>query len=94
MEIGLVAMRLFLTEAPLTRKWTGVPKSEMVHYTVQVIYWASNIVSVITAGWQLCIQWKDGLTSWEKLSDMKESHPIETAKYAVALRNDLPSFLL
>ena len=24
-----------------------------------------------TAGWQLCIQWKDGSTSWDKLSDLK-----------------------
>ena len=37
-----------------------------------------------TAGWQLCCQWKDGSTSWVKLSDLKESHPIETAEYAVA----------
>ena len=36
-----------------------------------------------TAGWQLCCQWKDGSTSWYKLSDLKESHPIETAEYAV-----------
>ena len=26
------------------------------------------------AGWQLCIQWKDGSTSWDKLSNLKESH--------------------
>ena len=37
-----------------------------------------------TAGWQLCVTWKDGSTSWEKLSDLKESHPIETAEYAYA----------
>ena len=37
-----------------------------------------------TAGWQLCIQWKDGITLWEKLSDLKESHPIECAEYAVS----------
>jgi hypothetical protein len=34
-----------------------------------------------TIGWQICCQWKDGSSSWEKLSDLKESHPIETAKY-------------
>ena len=28
-----------------------------------------------TAGWQLCIQWKDGSTSWEKFSDSK-SHTL------------------
>jgi hypothetical protein len=41
-----------------------------------------------TIGWQICCQWKDGLSSWEKLSDLKESHPIETAKYAVAMGID------
>ncbi|KAL7526810.1 LOW QUALITY PROTEIN: hypothetical protein ACHAXR_003492, partial [Thalassiosira sp. AJA248-18] len=34
-------------------------------------------------GWQICIQWKDGSTSWEKLSDLKECYPVHTAKYAV-----------
>ena len=37
-----------------------------------------------TAGWQVCAQWKVGSSSWEKLSDFKESHAIETAEYAVA----------
>ncbi|KAL7523565.1 hypothetical protein ACHAXR_000992, partial [Thalassiosira sp. AJA248-18] len=36
-----------------------------------------------TVGWQLCCEWKDGSTSWEKLSDLKESHPVVTAEYAV-----------
>ncbi len=29
---------------------------------------------------QLCCQWKDGSTSWENLAELKDSHPIETAK--------------
>ncbi len=33
-------------------------------------------------GWQLCYQLKDGSLPWEILIDLKESHPIETAKYA------------
>ncbi|KAL7539643.1 hypothetical protein ACHAXR_009466 [Thalassiosira sp. AJA248-18] len=36
-----------------------------------------------TAGWQLCCEWKDGPTLWEKLSDLKEYHPVVTAEYAV-----------
>jgi hypothetical protein len=36
-----------------------------------------------TAGWQICCQWIDGSTTWENLSDLKESHPIEMAEYAV-----------
>jgi len=37
-----------------------------------------------TAGWKLCVQWKGGLTSWEKLSDLKESYPVQVAEYAKA----------
>jgi hypothetical protein len=36
-----------------------------------------------TICWQVCCQWKDGSTFWENLADLKESHPIETAEYAV-----------
>ncbi len=41
-----------------------------------------------TVGWQICCQWKDSLSSWEKLFDLKESHPLETAKYAVTMGID------
>ena len=37
-----------------------------------------------TAGWQICCQWKDGSTSWEKLSALKKSHPVQTTEFAVA----------
>jgi hypothetical protein len=36
-----------------------------------------------TIGWQVCCQWKDGSTSWENLANLKDSHPLETAEYAV-----------
>ncbi len=46
-----------------------------------------------TVGWQLCCQWKDSSTSWENLADLKELHPIETAKYAKILGIDYePAF--
>ena len=46
-----------------------------------------------TKGWMLCVQWKDKSTSWEKLSDMKESYPVEVAEYATALGiQDEPDF--
>jgi hypothetical protein len=35
-----------------------------------------------TIGWQLCCQWKDGSTLWIDLTDLKESHPVQTAEYA------------
>jgi hypothetical protein len=37
-----------------------------------------------TKGWQLCIQWKDGSASWERLADVKESNPVEVAEHSVA----------
>ena len=37
----------------------------------------------ITAGWQICCQWKDGSTSWEKLFELKKSHLVQTAEFAV-----------
>ena len=37
-----------------------------------------------TAGWHLYIQWKDGSTSWDKSSDLKESNPVECAEYALS----------
>ena len=37
-----------------------------------------------TKGWSLCVLWKDNSTSWECLADLKESHPVKVAEYAVA----------
>jgi len=37
-----------------------------------------------TKGWQLCLCWKDGSTSWEALKDLWNSDPVQVAKYAVA----------
>jgi hypothetical protein len=33
-----------------------------------------------TKGWHLCVEWKDGTTSWEHLADLKESNPVEVAE--------------
>eukprot|EP00934_Nitzschia_sp_Nitz4_P001810 Nitzschia sp. Nitz4//scaffold191_size41780//52//5493//NITZ4_007461-RA/size41780-processed-gene-0.69-mRNA-1//1//CDS//3329540163//1810//frame0 len=37
-----------------------------------------------TRGWSLCVVWADGSQSWENLSDVKESFPLEVAQYADA----------
>jgi hypothetical protein len=37
-----------------------------------------------TRGWKLCVQWKEGLLTWEKLSLLKDGYPLEVAEYAVA----------
>jgi hypothetical protein len=45
-------------------------------------------------GWNLCVEWKDGTTSWERLSDLKESNPVEFAEYAAAKSFlDTPAFV-
>ena len=47
-----------------------------------------------TAVWNLCIQLKDGSTLWGKLSELKQSHPVECTEYAFSqgLMND-PAFI-
>ena len=52
-----------------------------------------SFMRLTTAVWDLCIQLKDGSTLWEKLSDLKWSHPVECAEYDVSqgLMND-PAF--
>ena len=44
-----------------------------------------------TKGWHLCIQWKDGTTTWERIADLKEYHPIKVAEYSLAqgIRHEL-----
>ena len=37
-----------------------------------------------TKGWKLLVEWKDGSTTWARLTDLKESNPVEVAEYAVA----------
>ena len=48
----------------------------------KIVVNARNSLCRSIVGWQFCCWWKDGSTSWEKLSNMKESHPINTAEYA------------
>jgi hypothetical protein len=35
-----------------------------------------------TKCWHLCVEWKYGTTSWERLADLKESNPVEVTEYA------------
>jgi len=41
-----------------------------------------------TLGWHVCCQWKDGSTSWEKLTDVKESHPLQMPEFATSMGVD------
>jgi hypothetical protein len=35
-----------------------------------------------TKGWHLCVEWKDGTTSWGQLDDLKEINHVGVAEYA------------
>ena len=37
-----------------------------------------------TVGWKFKVEWKDGSTTWIPLKDLKESHPVQLAKYVMA----------
>ena len=46
-----------------------------------------------TKGWDVLCQWKDGLTTWNKLKDVKDSYPVELAEHAVNNKvDDEPAF--
>jgi hypothetical protein len=46
-----------------------------------------------TRGWWLLVKWADLSESWERLADLKESHPVQVAEYAVANHiADQPAF--
>ncbi len=48
---------------------------------------------VMTRGWEILIQWKDGPTTWEALKDVKESYPVQLAEYAIIQKiSDEPAF--
>ena len=46
-----------------------------------------------TKGWEVCIQWKDGSTTWNTLKDVKDSYPVQMAEFAVQNRiSEEPAF--
>ncbi len=59
----------------------GLDKQKSVHN-------GREYMRCTTLGWHVCCQWKDGSMSWEKQSDIKESHPLQIAEYAVAMQVD------
>jgi hypothetical protein len=42
-----------------------------------------NLVSKSTEGWEICLQWTDGSTSWQPMIDVKNSFPVQLADYAL-----------
>jgi hypothetical protein len=46
-----------------------------------------------TVGWEINILWRDGTTTWSKLKDVKESHPVQVAECTAANNiSHLPAF--
>lgn len=41
-----------------------------------------------TKRWKFLVSWKDGTTTWVPLKDLKESHPIQIAEYAIGNKID------
>ena len=39
-----------------------------------------------TKGWEVCIQWKDGISTWNHVKDVKEAYSVHIADYAVQNR--------
>ena len=71
------------------RKDTNVGSKDNQNVTVS----GKSYKQKTTRGWQLYIEWKDKSTSWERLSDMKESYTVEAAEYAEAVGiSDEPAF--
>jgi hypothetical protein len=47
-------------------------------------YNSNEVHQKTTKGWKLCVKWKDGMTTWVPLSELKASNPVEVAEYTVA----------
>jgi hypothetical protein len=43
-----------------------------------------TVPCMTTAGWEMEVQWADGSTDWLPLKDLKDSNPVEDAKYAIS----------
>ena len=50
----------------------------------KVVHTGQSFMRKSTVIWYLCVQWRDGSTSWQALKYLKESHPVETSDYVVA----------
>ena len=39
---------------------------------------------ITTQDWKICVEWRDGSTTWERLTNLKEAYPIEVAESATS----------
>ena len=61
-----------------------VMKTDKYFYTKSDQQWLRKTMT----GWDMLVRWKDQMESWIKLSDMKESHAVETSEFAKLKGND------
>ena len=53
----------------------------------------TKLIKNTTKGWEVCIQWKYVINTWNKIKDIKDSYPIKMAEYAVDNRiSEDPTF--
>jgi len=46
-----------------------------------------------TKGWDICVKWRNGTSSWLPLKDVKQANPLELAEYAMANKiHEEPAF--
>ncbi len=62
------------------RDGSAVPMSDKYIKTKSGQMWQRQT----TTGWSFQVKWRDGLTSWVALKDLKETNPVDIAEYAVA----------
>ncbi len=63
------------------------------HNVLHILYNGNMHPRQTTQGYLLCVQWKDGSTSWENLKDLKEVYPVQLAEYVIKNGlSDYPAF--
>jgi hypothetical protein len=80
-QCGLDGNQYVLLDSIIDHRWLDTVVRPSDQKVVRPDGW--TYMKHSTIGWQVCCQWKDGSTSWENLADLKESHSLETAEYAV-----------
>jgi hypothetical protein len=59
--------------------WHGIEPADMY-----IKHGSNRQVRKKTNGWNLCVECRDGTTSWERLVDIRESNSVKVAEYAAA----------
>ena len=67
--------------------------SEIIDHEEDLNMTKGDLPRHTTREWRLLVAWKDGTTSYIPLREMKNSFPVETAKYAVSNKIDINQHL-